>query len=171
MSRLIVVINAFNEAKLIKKCIDSVIDVADEVRVYDGAYADYPHEKPYSTDGMLQIISEYPQSKVKLIVPKEAWKSQIDKRTAMFAGGKEGDYFLRLDGDEYILNPEVIREHMNADVGWVWTISNLYDKPYKTARLIKWREGLHFGGRHHWIYVDKEFITSDQHMNSLSSIS
>ena len=163
--RLIFLINVFNEADHIAKAIESVYDVADEIWVFDGAYKNYPHTKPYSTDGTLDIVKKYP--KVKLYTNNnKAWESQIEKRSAMFKDGKPGDYFFKLDGDEYITNPEVIRENLDCDVGWVWTLSNLYPKPIKTARIFKYQEGLHYAGRHHWLYNGKNiFVTSDQRMN------
>lgn len=162
--RLIVLMNVFNEADHIAKAIESVHEVADEIWVFDGAYKNYPHKKPYSTDGTLEIAKKYP--KVKIYKCKKAWDSQIVKRSAMFKDGKEGDYFLKLDGDEYIANPEVIRDNLDYDVGWCWTLSNIYPRPYKTARIFKYQEGLHYAGRHHWLYNGNNvFVTSDQRMN------
>lgn len=162
--RLIFIINVFNEAQHIKKCIESIHEVADEVWVFDGAYKNYPHEAPISTDGTLNIVKKF--SKVKLYVRGAAWNSQIQKRTAMFKDGKEGDYFFKLDGDEYVTNPEIIRDYLDGDVGWAWTISNLYAEPTMITRIFKWQEGLHYAGRHHWLYNGKnEFVVSDQNMN------
>jgi len=166
--RLVVGINVFNEAIHIAKAIESVINVADEVRVYDGAYKDYPHTKPYSTDGTIKIVKELAlkYKNIKLVEVTKPWNNQIEKRTAMFEGLQKGDYFLKLDGDEYITNPEIIREYLNSDVAWAWAFSNLYPKPYMTARIFKYQEGLHYAGRHHWLYNgDNIFITSDQRMN------
>lgn len=165
--RLVVGMNVFNEALHIKKAIESVVEYADEVRVYDGAYKDYPHTKPYSTDGTLKIVRDLMKeySHIKLIEAKEPWGSQIEKRNAMFEDLREGDYFMKLDGDEWIANPEQIRENLNADVCWCWTLSNIYP-PYMTARIFKYQEGMHYAGRHHWLYNGKQtFITSDQNMN------
>lgn len=164
--RLIFVMNVFNEATYIEKAISSIHEVADEIWVFDGAYKQYPHNEPYSTDGTLDIARKFP--KVKVFECVEDWENQIEKRTAMFKEGQPGDYFFKLDGDEYVANPEIIREHLNGDVGWVWTLANLYDKPIMTARIFKWQEGLHYAGRHHWLYNGKkQFVTSDQYMSPL----
>lgn len=166
--KLVVGINVFNEAIHIMKAIESVVNIADEVRVYDGVYKDYPHDKPYSTDGTIEIVKELSKkhSNIKLVEVKEAWESQIVKRNAMFDELEEGDYFLKLDGDEYIANPEEIRKHLDCDVGWVWTFSNIYPSPYMTARIFKYQSGMHYAGRHHWLYNGNNvFITSDQRMN------
>ena len=163
--RLIFVMNVYNEARRIRRAIESVNDVADEIWLYDGAYKEYPHESPISTDGTLEIAKEYP--KVKIFDNNgEDWENQLVKRTAMFKHGKPGDYFFKLDGDEYITNPEIIREEIlkhKFDVGWVWTLCNLYREPIMTARIFKYQPGLHYAGRHHWLFNGKkEFVTSDQ---------
>ena len=166
--RLVVGINVFNEATHIEKAILSVVKVADEVRVYDGAYKDYPHDKPYSTDGTIKLVKELAlkYSNIKLVEVTEPWNNQIEKRTAMFEGLEEGDYFIKLDGDEYISNPEEIRKNLDLDVGWVWTFSNIYPNPYMTTRIFKYQKGMHYAGRHHWLYNGNNiFITSDQRMN------
>lgn len=166
--RLVVGINVFNEATHIEKAILSVVKVADEVRVYDGAYKDYPHEKPYSTDGTIKLVKELAlkYDNIKLVEVTEPWNNQIEKRTAMFEGLQEGDYFLKLDGDEYISNPEEIRNHLDSDIGWCWTFSNIYPNPYMTARIFRYQTGLHYAGRHHWLYNGNNvFVTSDQRMN------
>lgn len=166
--KLIVGMNVFNEALHIKKAIESVVEYADEVRVYDGAYKDYPHDKPYSTDGTIKLVKELAlkYSNIKLVEVTEPWNNQIEKRTAMFDELQEGDYFLKLDGDEYISNPEEIRKNLDLDIGWCWTFSNIYPNPYMTARIFRYQKGLHYAGRHHWLYNgDNVFITSDQRMN------
>lgn len=165
--KLVVGMNVFNEATYIAKAIESVCDVADEIRVYDGAYADYPHDTPYSTDGTLEIVKALAKKcdKIKLFTVEECWKSQIAKRNAMFEGLEEGDYFLKLDGDEYITNAEEIRSHLDCDVGWVWSLSNIYN-PYMTARIFRYQKGMHYAGRHHWLYNGNDvFVVSDQRMN------
>ena len=162
--RLIFLMNVYNEADHIAKAIESVHETADEIRVYDGAYEEYPYKVPFSTDGTLEIASRYP--KVKVISTTKAYSSQIVKRSRMFEDAQEGDYFFKLDGDEYVINPEIIRSHLNADVGWCWVLSDLYEQPYMTARIFRYQPGLHYAGRHHWLYNGKnDFVTSDQHMS------
>jgi glycosyltransferase involved in cell wall biosynthesis len=162
---LIVVINAFNEARNIAKCIGSVHEYVDEIWLFDGAYVEYPHESPVSTDGMLEIASQFP--KVKIFDNNgKPWANQLEKRTAMFQRGKPGDVFFKLDGDEYVTNGELLRQYTGCDVGWAWTLSNLYRQPVMVTRFFKYRPGMHYAGRHHWLFDgNNTFITSDQHMN------
>ena len=162
--KLIVVMNVFNEAPTIGAAIDSVIEHVDEIHVFDGAYKHFPHEYPYSTDGTKEICESY-GSKVVFHETKEAWTDQIEKRTAMFVG-KPGDYYFKLDGDEWVSNPELLREYLERDVGYIWVNSNLYPHQYVVARIFKHRNGMHYAGRHHWLYDgDNNFITSDQKSN------
>lgn len=163
--RLIFLINAFNEAQHISKCINSIHEVADEIWLFDGAYKEYPNKEPYSTDGMLEIAAKFPKVRI-FGNNNKTWENQIVKRTAMFEQGQEGDVFFVLDGDEYVTNPEIIRNHLDCDVGWVWALCNLYRRPYMKARMFRWQKGMHYAGRHHWLYDGRNnFITSDQRMN------
>jgi len=164
--RLIVVMNVFNEARNIAKAIESVHAFVDEIWVFDGAYEEYPYDSINSTDGTLEIAAKYP--KVKIYKNDKVWENQLVKRTAMFKDGRPGDYFFKLDGDEFVANPERIRESINEeiDVGWCWVLANLYPTPIMTARIFKYQEGLHYAGRHHWLYNgNNAFVTSDQYMN------
>jgi len=163
--RLIFLINAFNESKHIEKCINSVHEVADEIWLFDGAYKQYPNQVPYSTDGMLEIAAKFPKVKI-FGNNNELWESQIAKRTKMFENGQNGDMFFVLDGDEYVTNPEIIRDYLDCDVCWLWTLCNLYRQPYMKARIFRYQKGMHYAGRHHWLYdIHGNFITSDQKMN------
>jgi len=169
--RVIVIMSVYNEVRNIEKGIRSVIDQVDQIHVWDGAFKPYPHDKPWSTDGTIELVKKLAKENDKIVLHecKETWEGQIEKRTAMFSNGKAGDYFVVLDGDEYITNPEDIRliiQTQDLDVGWAWTISNLYQDPVRIARIIKWQEGLHFAGRHHWLFDGKnDLITSHQNMN------
>jgi len=164
-TRIIAVINVYNEAKTIERAIESIYDHVDIIVICDGAYKQFPHDKPYSTDGTQDIVKKY--SKVKLIETDRAWANQCVKRSAMFIG-REGDYYCKLDGDEYVTNPELIRKAVDEkiDVGWAWVLSDLYHSPIMTARIFKHQNGIHYAGRHHWLYNGRNiFITSDQNMN------
>lgn len=158
--------NVFNDASTIERAILSIHEVADEVHIFDGAYADFPHDKPYSTDGTLEIAAKF--SKVIIHPCTEPYKNQLVKRTKMFEVGHEGDMFFKFDGDEYCTNPEIIRKSIQdmPDVAWAWVLSNLYPRPYMTTRIFKYQEGLHYEGRHHWLFNGKNvFVASDQNMN------
>jgi glycosyltransferase involved in cell wall biosynthesis len=88
MEKLSVVIICFNEEKNISRCIDSVVDVADEILILDS----------YSTDQTVAIA----ESKG-AIVKQEAFKGFIEKKNKAVELASH-DYVLSLDADE-ALNP------------------------------------------------------------------
>lgn len=163
--KLIAVMNVFNEEFTIGKSIGSIIDHVDEVHVFDGAYKQFPHEHPWSTDRTKEICKSFGK-KVRFHECTEPWETQMLKRSKMFIG-EPGDYYFKLDGDEYVANPELIRKYLTGDTGFVWCHSNLYSRPYVVARIHKHHDGMHYAGRHHWLFDgDDRFLTSDQQVNT-----
>ena len=92
MEKLSVVIICFNEEKNIGRCIDSVIDVADEILILDS----------YSTDQTVAIA----ESKG-AIVKQEVFKGFIEKKNKAVELASH-DYVLSLDADE-ALDPSACR--------------------------------------------------------------
>ena len=88
MEKLSVVIICFNEEKNIGRCIESVIDVADEILILDS----------YSTDQTVAIA----ESKG-AVVKQEVFKGFIEKKNKAVELASH-DYVLSLDADE-ALNP------------------------------------------------------------------
>lgn len=100
--RIIACINAYNERALLPDCIDSLKGV-DEIRIVDGAYEDFSHEKSYSTDGTIEWAKNQMKKdkRIKLITCSKAWKDEVEKRNAYF-GTDEDDWYLVIDADERI---------------------------------------------------------------------
>jgi glycosyltransferase involved in cell wall biosynthesis len=161
VKKIKILINAYNEERNIETAILSVAN--HDIHVFDGVYEPYPHAKPYSTDKTEEICQKHGVTFHECV---EAYESQEAKRTHMFSIVDNGEYCFVLDADEYITNPEVLQElDYDFDAGWVWSISNLYPKPYMKPRIFKKIEGMHYAGRHHWLYDGKnDFIVSDQNM-------
>ena len=88
MEKLSVVIICFNEEKNIGRCIDSVVDVADEILILDS----------YSTDQTVAIAESRGA-----IVKQEPFKGFIEKKNKAVELASH-DYVLSLDADE-ALNP------------------------------------------------------------------
>ncbi len=153
-----VLICSYQDADTIQKTLESVRQY--QVHLFDGRFNDFPGESWSSTDGTLEIAAKFPNVKIHQAVPNE---TQCEKRTRMFSVIKDGEYGLKLDGDERLLNP--ISEKLKADVIWAWTISPLYDYPYVTARIFKKHDGMHYAGKHHYLFDRKhKLIASDQNM-------
>lgn len=92
------VMSIFNEAATIRQCVESFPDCVDRIIVVDGAFADFPHKHFHSTDGTLEILQD--MDKVDIIyAPGRPWRDQVEKRNRYLIG-KDGDYYLQLDGDE-----------------------------------------------------------------------
>ena len=94
MSQISVVIITFNEERNIKRCLDSIVGVADEIIVIDS----------FSTDNTREICSKYP---VKFI--ESEWKGYSESKN--FGNNKTSfDYILSLDADE------VLSEELNKSI-------------------------------------------------------
>ena len=92
MEKLSVVIICFNEEKNISRCIDSVLDVADEILILDS----------YSTDQTVAIAESRGA-----IVKQEIFKGFIEKKNKAIELASH-DYVLSLDADE-ALDPLLAR--------------------------------------------------------------
>lgn len=146
------VIIAYNEARMLPMCL-AHIPHGSPVTVVDGAYADYPHDEPYSTDGTLDIARRWGADVVEVTEP---WRDQMHKRTAALTPG----VCFCPDADEMLLTamPELPD---GVDVGWVTCHSPVYRDPFLMPRVFRVREGWHYAGRHHWLYdAQKRLVCS-----------
>ncbi len=98
--RIVACISFYNDLDLLPGCIESLSGM-DEIILVDGAYADFPHEVPWSTDGSLEWIKELQKSdsRIRLLECERAWADEAEKRSAYFLG-QEGDWYLVIDADE-----------------------------------------------------------------------
>lgn len=149
-----VVISAFNEARMLPMCLGHLPKEA-EVVLFDGAYNHFPHKKPYSTDGTLEIASLWGAEVVNV---RRAWKDQCEKRTATLI---PGEIVFVVDADEMLHTPLPILPD-DADIGWVTMTSPVYLDPFLSPRVFRVPEsGWHYAGRHHWIYdADEDLVVS-----------
>lgn len=76
-----------NAASTVRRCLESIIDVVDEIVVVDG----------YSSDGTQRICREY-TDKIFLRTPKGI--ADLDRNFALSKA--KGDWILYIDADEYI---------------------------------------------------------------------
>lgn len=147
----VVVMSVFQEARCLPMSLGCLPDNA-EVHVVDGAYEDYPHAEPYSTDGTLEIAKAWGATVHRFT---DAWPDQVTKRTYTLS---LGEIVFVLDADELMLGdfPQLPDGY---DVGWVWIRSPIYPAPYPEPRIFRVREGWHYDKRHHWIYdADGELV-------------
>jgi len=89
--------------------------------------------------------------------------SQCEKRTRYFDAGIPGDLMFIIDADESVVNAERLRDLSWCDIGWVRVQSPLYTRSYGQPRIFRWRPGMAYKGRHHWIYEGDRFMSSHQY--------
>lgn len=138
----------WNDAGFIEKCVESVIDHVDRIVVIDGVFEDFPHnpdEPGYSTDGTLEYISGLDKPVSLAICPE---LSEVDKRN-MYLVAEPGEWYLHLDSDEWVQNPEVL-DNLPEDKD-VLFCPMLRDGGATSfyARLFRHVEGLHYEGLHY----------------------
>ena len=150
---MITTIIGFNEARLLPMCLGH-LPKDSRVIYIDGAYAEYPHEVPWSTDGTLDIARRWGCEVVEVT---KAWPDQMTKRTQALI---PGEVIFNLDADE-LLHTDLPELPDDADVGWVTILSPIYEGPCLMPRVFRVQEGWHFAGRHHWIYdAEKRLVAS-----------
>jgi len=153
---IIACLNFYNELPALKASLPTYYDKVDKIIAVDGAYAGYPTNTPYSTDGSVEFLE--PLSKVTLVKTKEFWKDQCVKRSEYFSHGAPGDLFFIIDADEFV--EEFNLSGFDSDVGQVELRSPLYPQPYTEPRIITWMDGLKYIGRHHYIYSNEDLVAS-----------
>lgn len=153
--RIVACLNVWNDVEELKQSLPRWIDHVDAVFAIDGEYGG---SRRGSDDGTLEYLRPIP----KVEITRGSWATQPEKRGAYFAAGRPGDLLWIIDADEYVTNPACLRQTPYLDVGWVRCASPLYNRPQHQPRLFRWREGLKYAGRHHWVYAGERLIASHQ---------
>jgi len=110
MSKLSVVISAYNEGRNIKDCLESVRGLADEIIVIDNS----------STDKTGEIARKY----TKKVFEQKNDPKNIDPQKNFGFSKATGDWILSLDADERI-TPELTNEISQVAIGFPEKISFL----------------------------------------------
>lgn len=156
-SRIVACLNVWNDVNALRRTMATWIQSVDHIIVVDGAYKGT--DEGLSTDGTREFLSEFPD--VTLI---DAYGlSQCEKRTRYLRAAQEGDYLFIIDADESVTNAPALRSLPVCDIGWVRVHSDLYTREYGQPRVIRWRPGLSYDLRHHWIFADKELFCTHQY--------
>ena len=133
--KIIACFDIFNEAQFIRESVEAVASWCDNVIIVDGALNGYPAQSPISNDGTLEIIAElmvkHPNITLKQIGHFAIGYEKIDAYLSLI---NEGDYILRLDGDEIAEcpDPQKLRDYVDKAQLPLYTIP-LYEprKPSK----------------------------------------
>jgi hypothetical protein len=148
------VLITYNDWPLVKNCVESVKDHVDEIIAVDGIFADFPMrtgDHPTSTDGTIEYLLSLDVETTLISYPG---LSEVEKRNCYLLG-EPGDFYLHLDTDEVVENPETLSEIPDADVCWVamhWT-----NRFARYPRLFRHVEGLHYEGLHYRLVADGLF--------------
>lgn len=157
---VIALLNVWNDRNALEVTVPTWSDHVDGVVVADGAYAGVPVDRPGSTDGSIEYLREVFGSRLTEL-PVNGFRSQIEKRTALLQAGP-GVAFI-VDADEFVYGADNLRQlRGDWDVGWVFYRNTIYERTQKCPRLIRWREGLRYAGRHHWVYEGERLLCSHQ---------
>lgn len=90
-------INVFNDVEWLEKCAASLQGKVKAIVVVDGAYEGFPHDKPYSTDGTIELARQFAD----IVVTKDtAWESETVKRNHYVKYVPKNEWWLRIDADE-----------------------------------------------------------------------
>ena len=119
MNQISVVIITFNEERNIKRCLDSIVDIADEIVVIDS----------FSTDKTREICSEY---RVKFI--ESEWKGYSGSKNFGIEQASYS-YIFSIDADEEIsekLKKSILKEKSKG-------LSNAYSSNRVSNYCGKWR--------------------------------
>lgn len=149
---LIGVVSFYNEIQFLERCLRSLRGKADFIVGIDGAYISFPHDKPWSTDGTIELARKYAD---KVITTEKAWESQIVKRN-QYLIGKEGDWYLMIDGDEEIAGS---LEGYETKDDWNISLYRTDGVPmYPVYRLFRHRQGMRYFGTHHCLMIGGEIL-------------
>jgi glycosyltransferase involved in cell wall biosynthesis len=146
------VIIAYNEARMLPGCLESVHSQVDEIVVVDGAYRRFPHTVPYSTDKTRQIAEAYGARWIEC--PPDGWERQYHKRTAYLVGA-EGDWYLHIDADERLVGtlPELVDGNIYALL-----IQNRAGVPGWCPRIFQHRGHMRYEGSHNALWSDDRLV-------------
>jgi hypothetical protein len=155
--RIVACVNVWNDLPALRQTLPTWYPYVERIIAVDGAYDETGHA--LSTDGTREFLRTMPN--VTLI--DAAGLTQCEKRTRYLAAGQDGDMLFVIDADEMVINAVQFQSMPACDVGWVRVTSKLYQRPYGQPRVFRWRPGLHYHGRHHWIYEDDRLVCTHQY--------
>lgn len=126
----------------------------------DGAFADFQHDKPYSTDGCLDIARKYADI---LIETDRAWNTQILKRNRYMTLENPNDFYLIIDSDEKLEGE--IDPFLDNDYNAIPIIERgkLLDN---RIRLIRHRAGIKYQRKHSLIWYKNRIVNQPGENNN-----
>ena len=157
--RIVACLNIWNDAAELAHNLETWLPHVDHVIAVDGAYRGTFVDIPESTDGTLDILRNIPNC---TLIEAEDWPDQPTKKTKFFEHTRAGDLLLLVDADEHFENVACLRDSPYLDVGWIRYTSPIYAREQSIPRVIRWRPGLDFQCRHHWIFDHSGLVKTNQ---------
>lgn len=138
-----------NYETTLRRCLESVKNIADELIVVDTS------PNLINKKVALQFTDKYFGFK---------WTNNFSDARNFSIWEATGDWIIFIDPDEYVVNPQSIRENLQADVDAYFL--KLYDlnsegkvlSKDKIIRLFKNKKGFKFSGNIHEFLVDKDRV-------------
>ena len=158
VSRVVACLNVWNDKAALERSVPTWKSYVDHVIVVDGSYDAISHS--LSTDGTREFLLQQFNSIEIIDAPGLA---QCDKRTKYCERGQEGDYLFIIDADEHVQDASMLMNIPPCDIGWIRMQNAIYNREYGQPRIIRWRPGLRYAGRHHWIYCDDSLLCTHQY--------
>ena len=171
VGKIIACLIVYNDFDILPECMDS-LSAADKIIIIDGAFEDYPHEKPWSTDGTVDYVKQRAgiDRRIKFIECKKAWKDEVEKRSAYFTG-KEGDWYLIIDSDERVGGETIQLNGIKALKKFIPTYEdNILDVPLwelisgsfdPAPRLFRHQEGIRYYLTHYLVFNKDRLLVTD----------
>lgn len=159
--RIVACLNVWDDVHALRHTVPQWMPHVDHVVAVDGSY-DTVGTPALSTDGTREYLRQF--AKVRLI--DASGLSQCAKRSLYFEATQPGDVLFIVDADEMVASAASLRSMPLCDVGWVQIQSTIYARPYGQPRIIKWRPGLRYRGRHHWIFQEERLVCTHQYGGS-----
>ena len=159
---IIATIITYNDIETIENCIKSIKDKVDKIVVVDGKYRDFPGEYEYSTDGTIEYIAGF-ASDYNMVFRSVSRLNQVAKRNVYIGYLHDRDICLNIDADEMLIGniPE-----LDTDMGRIMVGEAGQPRRHlRTCRFFRFREGLHYWGKHTLILDKDEKVFADlQHV-------
>jgi hypothetical protein len=158
LPEVIACVIAFNEEEMLPGCLESLQGQVSRIVVVDGAYAQFPHIEPVSTDATRAIALAYG---AQWVDPPEdgegypmAWPDQVVKRSAYFVGS-EGDWYLWIDADERLVGCLPVPEDGQH---YALQINTRDGRVSWVPRLFQHRGRMRYEGSHNAVWSDDRLV-------------
>jgi hypothetical protein len=160
-------LNIWNDTPALERTAPEWWPHVDAVVIADGAYR-HVGEGP-STDGLKHVVgllaAEHGTAVTWVRRPKAGW-TQCEKRTALLQKAAKAYPEARLvivDADEFVTGMDSVKTMADVEVGWAMVTNPLYERAQGQPRVIRASHGLHYDGRHHWLYRGDDLLATHQY--------